>query len=55
MLNVEWYSHYDAYSETVEEKQENSDALTSLSDQIMRLTVEVQELKKRDTQSFGST
>jgi integrase len=38
---------YNAYTETVEEKQENSDALTTLSDQIMKLTAEVQELKNR--------
>ncbi len=38
---------YDAYTETVEEKEENDDALASLSDQIMKLTMEVQQLKKR--------
>jgi integrase/recombinase XerD len=37
---------YDAYAETVEEKQDNSDALTTLSDQIERLTIEVQQLKR---------
>jgi len=38
---------YDAFTETVEEKQEKSDALATLSDQIMKLTMEVQELKRR--------
>jgi len=38
---------YDAYGETVEEKQESNDALATLSDQIMRLTAEVQKLKDR--------
>jgi hypothetical protein len=38
---------YDAYSETVEEKQDNDDALVTLSDRIERLTAEVQNLKKR--------
>jgi hypothetical protein len=38
---------YDAYNDTVEEKLENSDALATLSDQIMKLTGEVQQLKDR--------
>jgi hypothetical protein len=38
---------YDAFIETVEEKQEKNDALATLSDQIMKLTEEVQELKRR--------
>ena len=37
---------YNAYNETVEEKQEKDDALVSLSDQVMKLMAEVQELKK---------
>jgi integrase len=44
---------YDAYNETVTEKQENRDALTTLSDQIMRLTAEVQELKSSNTNAMG--
>lgn len=40
---------YDAYTETIEEKQDNNDALTTLSDQIERLTIEVQQLKKSRT------
>lgn len=38
---------YDGFTEVIGEKQNNDDALTTLSDQIMRLTAEVQELKKR--------
>jgi integrase len=38
---------YDAYSEVVEEKQEKDDALVILSDQVMKLMAEVQELKKQ--------
>ena len=37
---------YDAYTETVDEKQQDSDALATLSDQIEKLTMEVQQLKK---------
>lgn len=37
---------YDTYSESVEEKQESGDALIALSDQIEKLTMEVQQLKK---------
>lgn len=40
---------YDAYSETVNDKQQNDDALATLSDQVMKLMVEVQELKKQQT------
>ena len=36
---------YDAYGETVEEKQEREDALSVLSDQVVKLIAEVQELK----------
>jgi hypothetical protein len=36
---------YDAYTETIHEKQQNDDALSSLSDQVMKLMAEVQELK----------
>jgi integrase/recombinase XerD len=38
---------YDAYTETVEEKQQKDDALSTLSDQVMKLMAEVQELKKQ--------
>jgi integrase len=38
---------YDAYADTVEEKQQNNDALAILSDQILKLTSEVQELRSR--------
>jgi hypothetical protein len=38
---------YDAYTETIEEKQEKDDALATLSDQVMKLMAEVQELKKQ--------
>jgi integrase/recombinase XerD len=38
---------YDAYTETIEEKQQNNDALAILSDQILKLTSEVQELRSR--------
>lgn len=38
---------YDAYTETVEEKQENNDALAALSDQVMKLTQEVRELRRK--------
>ncbi len=38
---------YDAYNETVDEKQEKDDALSTLSDQVMKLMAEVQELKKQ--------
>lgn len=38
---------YDAYSDMEEEKQENEDALTTLSDQLEKLAAEVQELKKQ--------
>jgi integrase/recombinase XerD len=38
---------YDAYSETVEDKQQKDDALATLSDQVMKLMTEVQELKKQ--------
>jgi hypothetical protein len=42
---------YDAYAETVEEKQEKEDALSTLSDQVMKLIAEVQELKSNQRQS----
>ena len=38
---------YDAYNETVEEKQQKDDALSTLSDQVIKLMAEVQELKTR--------
>jgi integrase/predicted nucleic acid-binding Zn ribbon protein len=37
---------YDAYNETIENKQRNDDAFATLSDQVMRLTAEIQELKE---------
>ena len=42
---------YDAYGETIEEKQEKEDALSTLSDQVMKLIAEVQELKSNQRQS----
>ncbi len=36
---------YDAYTETVEEKQQNNDALTTLFDQVMKMSEEIKELK----------
>jgi integrase/recombinase XerD len=38
---------YDAYQETVENQQERDDALTTLSDQVMKLMAEVQELRNK--------
>jgi len=37
---------YDAYSKTVEDKQAKDDAITTLTDQVTKLMVEVQELKR---------
>jgi integrase len=37
---------YDAYEDTVNNKQERDDAISILSDQVMKLMAEVQELKK---------
>jgi hypothetical protein len=42
---------YDAYEETVENKQERDDAIAMLSDQVMKLMAEVQELKKNENSS----
>jgi hypothetical protein len=42
---------YDAYGETIEEKQEREDALSVLSDQVVKLIAEVQELKSNQRQS----
>jgi hypothetical protein len=36
---------YDAYEETVDNKQEGDDAIATLSDQVEKLMAEVQELK----------
>lgn len=36
---------YDAYTETVEEKQRDNDALTTLFDKVMKMNEEIQELK----------
>lgn len=38
---------YDAYEDTVNSKQEKEDAITVLSDQVMRLMTEIQELKNK--------
>lgn len=38
---------YDAYEDTVNNKQEKEDAITMLSDQVMRLMTEIQELKNK--------
>jgi hypothetical protein len=38
---------YDAYEETVDNKQEKDDAIAVLSDQVMKLMAEVQELKNK--------
>jgi integrase/recombinase XerD len=38
---------FDAYEETVDNKQEKDDAIAILSDQVMKLMAEVQELKNR--------
>jgi hypothetical protein len=38
---------YDAYDETVDNRQERDDAIATLSDQVMKLMAEVQELKNR--------
>jgi hypothetical protein len=37
---------YDAYEDTVNNKLESDDAISILSDQVMKLMAEVQELKK---------
>ena len=37
---------YDAYNETVEEKQQKDDALSALSDQVMKLMKDISELKQ---------
>jgi hypothetical protein len=37
---------YDAYNETIENKKEKDDAYITLSDQVMKLMTEVQELKR---------
>ena len=37
---------YDAYEDTVNNKQERDDAISILSDQVVKLMAEVQELKK---------
>ena len=38
---------YDAYEDTVNNKQEKEDAITMLSDQVMQLMTEIQELKNK--------
>ena len=39
---------YDAYEDTVSNKQERDDAITMLSDQIVKLMAEVKELKQKN-------
>jgi hypothetical protein len=36
----------DAYEDTIDNKQEKDDAITILSDQVVKLMAEVQELKR---------
>ena len=38
---------YDAYEDTVNNKQEKEDAITMLSDQVVQLMTEIQELKNK--------
>ena len=38
---------YDAYEDTVNNKREKEDAITMLSDQVMKLMTEIQELKNK--------
>ena len=38
---------YDAYEETVENKQEKEDAIATLSDQLMKVMQEIEILKKQ--------
>jgi integrase len=38
---------YDAYNETIDDKQQKDDALATLSDQVMKLMAEVKELKNQ--------
>ena len=40
---------YDAYAETIENHQHKDDALATLSDQIMKLMAEVQDLRETRT------
>jgi hypothetical protein len=37
---------YDAYEETIGKQEEKGDAIAVLSDQVMKLMTEVQELKR---------
>ena len=39
---------YDAYNETLDDKQQKDDAFATLSDQLSKLMAEVQELKKNN-------
>ena len=41
---------YDAYEDTVNNKQEREDAITMLSDQVMKLMAEVHELKTKQSE-----
>jgi hypothetical protein len=38
---------YDAYEETVDNKQEKEDAIATLSDQLMKVMQEIEILKKQ--------
>jgi ribosomal protein L37AE/L43A len=39
---------YDAYTETVEEKQQNTDALTTLFDKVLQMDEEIKKLKNQN-------
>jgi predicted amidophosphoribosyltransferase len=43
---------YDAYAETIGEKIENNDAISTLSDRIERLSIEVQQLKNEGKENY---
>jgi integrase len=47
-LKSEFEKVHEAYSETKNDRQQKDDALATLSDQVMKLTTEVQELKKNN-------
>jgi integrase len=45
-LRSEFGKVYDAYNETINDRQQKDDALATLSDRVMKLMAEVRELKK---------
>jgi integrase len=47
-LRSEFGKVHDAYNETINDRQQKDDALATLSDQVMKLTTEVRELKKNN-------